>query len=134
MTTSLLLLSIFVVNSSNLELKFLISRLSLYILFEMTHSRNWSLYITIGRKKFFEVPLWDIILSCMANRTAIWLAYSFSTCYALQISLLDRQELQQRVKLYCISRGSPEHWLHSVVFKRNDLQKALGNHLSWKDR
>ncbi|KAG7016782.1 Mediator of RNA polymerase II transcription subunit 23 [Cucurbita argyrosperma subsp. argyrosperma] len=50
------------------------------------------------------------------------------------ISLLDRQELQQRVKLYCINRVSPEHWLHSAAFKRNDLQKALGNHLSWKDR
>ncbi|XVF85420.1 hypothetical protein PTKIN_Ptkin17bG0116800 [Pterospermum kingtungense] len=50
------------------------------------------------------------------------------------ISLLDRQELQQRVKLYCLSRGPPEHWLYTGMFKRNDLQKALGNHLSWKDR
>ncbi|XP_019412778.1 PREDICTED: mediator of RNA polymerase II transcription subunit 23-like [Lupinus angustifolius] len=50
------------------------------------------------------------------------------------ISLLDRQELQQRVKLFCMTRGHPEHWLYSGVFKRVELQKALGNHLSWKDR
>ncbi|XP_024030700.1 mediator of RNA polymerase II transcription subunit 23 isoform X2 [Morus notabilis] len=50
------------------------------------------------------------------------------------ISLLDRQELQPRVKLYCMNRGPPEHWLYNVMFKRMDLQKALGNHLSWKDR
>ncbi|CAL5206700.1 unnamed protein product [Lathyrus oleraceus] len=50
------------------------------------------------------------------------------------ISLLDRQELQQRVKLFCLTRGPPEHWLHTGVFKRVELQKALGNHLSWKDR
>ncbi|XP_015895410.1 mediator of RNA polymerase II transcription subunit 23 isoform X1 [Ziziphus jujuba] len=50
------------------------------------------------------------------------------------ISLLDRQELQQRVKFYCKNRGSPEHWLQTGLFNRIDLQKALGNHLSWKDR
>ncbi|KAL0005249.1 hypothetical protein SO802_012810 [Lithocarpus litseifolius] len=50
------------------------------------------------------------------------------------INLLERQELQQRVKLYCMNRGAPEHWLHSGMFKRVELQKALGNHLSWKDR
>ncbi|XP_062110170.1 mediator of RNA polymerase II transcription subunit 23 [Humulus lupulus] len=50
------------------------------------------------------------------------------------IALLDRQELQQRVKLYCMNRGPSEHWLYSGMFKRNDLQKALGTHLSWKDR
>ncbi|KAF3432138.1 hypothetical protein FNV43_RR26877 [Rhamnella rubrinervis] len=50
------------------------------------------------------------------------------------ISLLDRQELQQRVKLYCLNRGPPEHWLYTRIFKRIELQKALGNHLSWKDR
>ncbi|CAN1317745.1 Mediator of RNA polymerase II transcription subunit 23 [Linum perenne] len=50
------------------------------------------------------------------------------------ISLLDRQELQQRVKLFCLNRGPPEHWLHSGIFKRLELHKALGNHLSWKDR
>ena len=52
----------------------------------------------------------------------------------LQINLLERQELQQRIKLFCINRVSPEHWLHSGMFKRVELQKALGNHLSWKDR
>ncbi|KAG9457178.1 hypothetical protein H6P81_001686 [Aristolochia fimbriata] len=49
------------------------------------------------------------------------------------ISLLDRQELQQRVKMFCSNRGPPEHWHHSGLFKRVELQKALGNHLSWKD-
>ncbi|KAB2624176.1 mediator of RNA polymerase II transcription subunit 23 [Pyrus ussuriensis x Pyrus communis] len=50
------------------------------------------------------------------------------------ISLLDRQELQQRVKQHCSNRGPPEHWLVSAPFKRVELQKALGNHLCWKDR
>ncbi|KAL5763184.1 hypothetical protein ACOSP7_019448 [Xanthoceras sorbifolium] len=50
------------------------------------------------------------------------------------INLLDRQELQQRVKLYYMNRGPPEHWLYTGMFKRVELQKALGNHLSWKDR
>ncbi|KAK9276326.1 hypothetical protein L1049_005858 [Liquidambar formosana] len=50
------------------------------------------------------------------------------------ISLLDRQEIQQRVKLFCMNHGPPEHWLYSGMFKRVELQKALGNHLSWKDR
>ncbi|GLT76812.1 hypothetical protein SLA2020_484490 [Shorea laevis] len=50
------------------------------------------------------------------------------------INLLERQELQQRVKLYHMNRGTPEHWLFSGMFKRVELQKALGNHLSWKDR
>nr|XP_011463184.1 PREDICTED: mediator of RNA polymerase II transcription subunit 23 [Fragaria vesca subsp. vesca] len=50
------------------------------------------------------------------------------------ISLLDRQELQQRVKLYCMNRGAPEHWLYPGPFVRVELQKALGNHLSWKDK
>ncbi|XP_059445486.1 mediator of RNA polymerase II transcription subunit 23 isoform X2 [Corylus avellana] len=50
------------------------------------------------------------------------------------INLLERQELPQRMKLYCMNRGPPEHWLFSGMFKRVELQKALGNHLSWKDR
>ncbi|CAK7326787.1 unnamed protein product [Dovyalis caffra] len=50
------------------------------------------------------------------------------------ISLLDRQELQSRVKLFCMNRGPPEHWIYSGLFKRLELPKALGNHLSWKDR
>ncbi|KAF1874457.1 hypothetical protein Lal_00029884 [Lupinus albus] len=50
------------------------------------------------------------------------------------ISLLDRQELQQRVKLFCMTRGHHEHWLYSGIFKRVDPSKALGNYLSWKDR
>lgn len=49
------------------------------------------------------------------------------------VSILDRQELQQRVKLFCTNH-EPDHWLYSGVFKRVELQKALGNHLSWKDR
>ncbi|KAL5553223.1 hypothetical protein UlMin_040624 [Ulmus minor] len=50
------------------------------------------------------------------------------------ISLLDRPELQQRVNLYCVNRGPPEHWLYTELFKRMDLQKSLGSYLSWKDR
>ncbi|XP_010681926.2 mediator of RNA polymerase II transcription subunit 23 isoform X1 [Beta vulgaris subsp. vulgaris] len=52
----------------------------------------------------------------------------------IAITLLDRQELQQRLKLFFLTRGPPEHWLFSGMFKRVDLQKALGNHLSWKER
>lgn len=33
-----------------------------------------------------------------------------------------------------MNRGPPEHWLFSGTFKRVELQKALGNHLSWKER
>ncbi|KAF5177911.1 Mediator of rna polymerase ii transcription subunit [Thalictrum thalictroides] len=56
--------------------------------------------------------------------------------HALRIvlSLIDRQELQQRIKLFNLNRGPPEHWLYAGIFKRNDLQKALGSHLSWKER
>lgn len=54
---------------------------------------------------------------------------------ALQISLLlERQELQQRLSLFCMNRGTPEHWFYTGIMKRTELQKALGNHLSWKDR
>lgn len=56
--------------------------------------------------------------------------------YALRIviSLLDRSELQQRIKLFCTNRISPEHCLNNQLPKRVELQKALGNHLSWKER
>ncbi|PKA62731.1 Mediator of RNA polymerase II transcription subunit 23 [Apostasia shenzhenica] len=56
--------------------------------------------------------------------------------YALRIviGLLDRPELQQRIKMFCSSRISPEHWLNNQPPKRVELQKALGNHLLWKDR
>ncbi|KAL0461460.1 UNVERIFIED_CONTAM: Mediator of RNA polymerase II transcription subunit [Sesamum latifolium] len=50
------------------------------------------------------------------------------------INILDSKELQQRVKLYLMNRGPPEHWLFSGTFKRAEFQKALGNHLSWKER
>lgn len=56
--------------------------------------------------------------------------------YALSIviSLLERPELQQRIKLFCSNRSTPEHWLNNQLPKRIELQKALGNHLSWKER
>lgn len=56
--------------------------------------------------------------------------------YALRIviSLLDRPELHQRIKMFCSSRISPEHWLNNQPPKRIEIQKALGNHLVWKDR
>ncbi|CAL5400022.1 unnamed protein product [Camellia sinensis] len=50
------------------------------------------------------------------------------------INLLERQELQQRVKFHLMNRGPPEHWLASGMFKRVEVQKAFGNHLSWKER
>ncbi|XXG80040.1 hypothetical protein AAC387_Pa09g0992 [Persea americana] len=52
----------------------------------------------------------------------------------IAITLIEKQELQQRVKQFCLNRGPPEHWLHSGTFKRAELQKALGNHLSWRER
>ncbi|KAF6150897.1 hypothetical protein GIB67_020980 [Kingdonia uniflora] len=56
--------------------------------------------------------------------------------HALRIvmNLLERGELQQRIKLFCLNRGHHEHWLQGGIFKRTELQKALGNHLSWKER
>ncbi|KAL7602984.1 hypothetical protein Lser_V15G14952 [Lactuca serriola] len=51
------------------------------------------------------------------------------------VNLLERQELQQRINFYVANCGSsPEHWLQTGIFNRNELQKALGNHLSWKER
>ncbi|KAJ9548970.1 hypothetical protein OSB04_021513 [Centaurea solstitialis] len=50
------------------------------------------------------------------------------------VNLLERQELQQRIKFYVANHGKPEHWLQTGIFKRIELQKALGNHLSWKER
>ncbi|CAI9278469.1 unnamed protein product [Lactuca saligna] len=51
------------------------------------------------------------------------------------VNLLERQELQQRINFYVANCGSsPEHWLQTGIFTRNELQKALGNHLSWKER
>lgn len=50
------------------------------------------------------------------------------------ISLLDRQELQHRVKQFIVTRGPHEHWLYAGQFQRAELLKALGNHLSWKDK
>lgn len=53
----------------------------------------------------------------------------------LQVSLLlDRQEFQQRVKIFSMSKGPAEHWLNTGLAKRVELQKALGSHLSGKDR
>ncbi|KAK1413712.1 hypothetical protein QVD17_35490 [Tagetes erecta] len=53
---------------------------------------------------------------------------------SILVNLLERKELQQRINLFIANRGHPEHWLHTGVFKRIDLQKALGNHLSWKEK
>ncbi|KAJ6791401.1 mediator of RNA polymerase II transcription subunit 23 [Iris pallida] len=56
--------------------------------------------------------------------------------YALRIviSLLERPELLQRIKMFCTNRMSPEHWLNNQPPKRVELQRALGNHLSGKER
>ncbi|KAJ0435823.1 putative mediator complex, subunit Med23 [Helianthus annuus] len=50
------------------------------------------------------------------------------------VNLLERKELQQRINCYIANRGNPDHWLQNGVFKRVDLQKALGNHLSWNQK
>ncbi|KAL6003488.1 Mediator of RNA polymerase II transcription subunit 23 [Asimina triloba] len=73
------------------------------------------------------VPL-DILLLALTDRD--------DDPHALHIviSLLDKQELQQRVKMFCMNHAPHEHWMNSGLFKRVELQKALGNHLSWKDR
>ncbi|CAA7401414.1 unnamed protein product [Spirodela intermedia] len=74
------------------------------------------------------LPL-DILLLALIDRD--------DDLYALRIVLnllLERQELQQRVKIFFGNRTSPDHWLNTGVYKQVDLQKALGNHLSWKDR
>ncbi|CAM8880791.1 unnamed protein product [Rhodiola kirilowii] len=49
-------------------------------------------------------------------------------------TLLEQPDLQQRVKQFIQNRGPPDHWLYAGIFPRVELQKALGNHLSWKDR
>ncbi|TYH84161.1 hypothetical protein ES332_D02G180100v1 [Gossypium tomentosum] len=96
------------------------------------HSLQDLLLKTCANLAFFVwthelIPL-DILLLALIDRD--------DDHHALRIviSLLDRQELQQRVKLYCMNRGPPEHWLYTGIFKRSDLQNALGNHLSWKER
>ncbi|KAL3685167.1 hypothetical protein R1sor_003189 [Riccia sorocarpa] len=48
--------------------------------------------------------------------------------------LLDRPEFVQRVQHYNVSRGQPEHWMHSGPFQRHEPQQALGQHLAGKDR
>ncbi|KAL8157605.1 mediator of RNA polymerase II transcription subunit 23-like [Apium graveolens] len=50
------------------------------------------------------------------------------------VSLLESQELQDKIKIYLTNVGQPEHWFFSGTFKRVELQKALGNHLSCKER
>lgn len=79
------------------------------------------LLVTLGHNinKYFSIT--EFVLVWYLNRD-------------VQIHLLERQELQQRVKFYLNNRGRPEHWLYSGAFKRIELQKALGNHLSWKER
>ncbi|MBA0682384.1 hypothetical protein Goari_024108, partial [Gossypium aridum] len=96
------------------------------------HSLQDLLLKTCANLAFFVwthelIPL-DILLLALIDRD--------DDPHALRIviSLLDRQELQQRVKLYCLNRSHPEHWLYTGIFKRSDLQNALGNHLSWKER
>ncbi|KAL3501933.1 hypothetical protein ACH5RR_036382 [Cinchona calisaya] len=73
------------------------------------------------------LPL-DILLLALVDRD------DDSNSLRIVVNLLDSKELQQRVKMYILNRGQPEHWLLSGTFKRVELQKALGNHLSWKER
>lgn len=80
-----------------------------------------SLQITLWIYRYYSI-WWNVLVF-----------QHFKSSY-LQISLLDRHELQQKIKLFWMNRGVAEHWLHPGPFKRVELQKALGNHLSWKDR
>ncbi|KAF9587040.1 hypothetical protein IFM89_039726 [Coptis chinensis] len=86
-------------------------------------STNLAFFIWIN-----ELLPFDILLLALIDRD--------DDPHALRIvlSLIERPELQQRIKLFCLNRGPPEHWLYSGIFKRTDLQKALGSHLSWKER
>ncbi|EPS63972.1 hypothetical protein M569_10807, partial [Genlisea aurea] len=73
------------------------------------------------------LPL-DILLLALTDRD--------DDPHALEIviNILCSKELPQRVKLYLVNRGQPDHWMFSGTFKRCDLQKSLGNHLSWRER
>ncbi|XP_019179352.1 PREDICTED: mediator of RNA polymerase II transcription subunit 23 [Ipomoea nil] len=87
---------------------------------------------TVSNLSFFiwthELLPLDILLLALIDRD--------DDPHALRIviNLLDSKELQQKVKLYLVNRGPPEHWAQTGPFKRAELQKALGNHLSWKER
>ncbi|KAL6573802.1 Mediator of RNA polymerase II transcription subunit 23 [Orobanche hederae] len=72
------------------------------------------------------VPL-DILLLALSDRD--------DDPYALRIviNILDSKELQQRVKMYIMNCGPPEHWLLSGTFKRAEVQEALGKPLSCKE-
>ncbi|GFQ00488.1 mediator of RNA polymerase ii transcription subunit 23 [Phtheirospermum japonicum] len=72
------------------------------------------------------VPL-DILLLALIDRD------DDPNALRIVINILDSKELQQRVKMYLMNRGPPEHWLFAGSFKRAELQMALGNHLSWKE-
>ncbi|KAL3631411.1 Mediator of RNA polymerase II transcription subunit 23 [Castilleja foliolosa] len=72
------------------------------------------------------VPL-DILLLALNDRD------DDPNALRIVINILDSKELQQRVKMYLMNRGPPEHWLFAGSFKRAELQMALGNHLSWKE-
>lgn len=52
---------------------------------------------------------------------------SVSLSFPVPLRQPTRKKLRQRVKLFCLTRGPPEHWLHTGVFKRFELQKTTGN-------
>ncbi|XP_062111262.1 uncharacterized protein LOC133822835 isoform X2 [Humulus lupulus] len=109
----------YVLQSSSLNM---VDVLLHYIQLELQHGHSLQdlLLKTCANLAFFVwlhelLPL-DILLLALIDRD--------DDPHALRIVivLLDRQELQQRVKLYCMNRGPSEHWLYSGMFKRNDLQ------------
>jgi hypothetical protein len=84
-------------------------------------------------KRFLSLK--QLFSACILLVLVVFLLIYLLIVYnVLQINLLERPELPQRMKLYCLNRGPPEHWLFSGMYKRVELQKALGTHLSWKDR
>ncbi|GER48767.1 hypothetical protein STAS_25958 [Striga asiatica] len=72
------------------------------------------------------IPL-DILLLALIDRD------DDPNALRIVINILDSKELQQRVKIYLMNRGPPEHWLFSGTFKRVEVQEALGLHLSYKE-
>ncbi|KAK1315190.1 Mediator of RNA polymerase II transcription subunit 23 [Acorus calamus] len=96
------------------------------------HSLQDLQHKTISNLAFFiwthELLPLDILLLALIDRD------DDPQALRIVISILNSQELQLRVKLFCLNRGPPEHWLNSSLLKRVELHKALGNHLSGKDR
>ncbi|XP_047340954.1 mediator of RNA polymerase II transcription subunit 23-like [Impatiens glandulifera] len=74
-----------------------------------------------------ELLLLDILLLALIDRD------DDPHALHIAINLLERQELQQRIKSYIVNCGPSEHWLYAGNYKRVEVEKALGTNLSWKE-